>query len=84
MRHPVTILFGYLVVFLYGMSIVPFIKNPRAHSDCLLAFVVHLGISGTLIYFFGWPAWLLTQVIPYSLPVLSALICFTRSTTFPG
>ena len=84
MRHPVTILFGYLFVFLYGMSIVPFIRNPRAHSDCLLASVVHLGISGTLIYFFGWPAWLLTQVIPYFIASAIGSYLFYAQHNFPG
>src|SRR6266478_9409722 len=65
MRHPLTILFGYPIVFLYGMCISPFVNNPRAHYDCLIAFVVHLAISVTITWFLGWPALLLTQVIPH-------------------
>src|ERR1700744_6259015 len=34
MRHPLTILFGYLVVFFYGMSVRPFFKSPGRHLDC--------------------------------------------------
>src|SRR5439155_6041643 len=29
MRHPLTILFGYVFVFLHGMCVYPFIQNPR-------------------------------------------------------
>src|ERR1019366_927422 len=65
MRHPLTILFGYVFVFLYGMCLYPFINDPREHYDCLIAFVLHLVISVTITYFFGWPALLLTQVIPH-------------------
>ena len=42
MRHPLTILFGYVFVFLWGMCIYPFFNQPREHKDCLIAAVVHL------------------------------------------
>src|SRR6185436_20997034 len=45
MRHPLTILFGYVFVFLHGMCLYPFMSKPREHFDCLTAFVVHLGIG---------------------------------------
>src|SRR5476649_2759693 len=41
MRHPLTILFGYVFVFLFGMCIYPFFNNPREHSDCAVALIVH-------------------------------------------
>src|SRR5882724_1559472 len=31
MRHPLTILFGYLTVFLQGMCIYPFFNDPKQH-----------------------------------------------------
>jgi omega-6 fatty acid desaturase (delta-12 desaturase) len=83
-RHPLTILFGYPVVFLYGMCFAPFVKNPRAHYDCLLAFVVHLGISATLTYSFGWPALLLTQVIPHFVASGIGTYLFYAQHNFPG
>src|ERR1019366_4833327 len=64
MRHPLTILFGYPVVFLYGMCLSPFVNNLREHYDCFIAFVLHGIIAVILTYFFGWPALLLTQVLP--------------------
>ena len=42
MRHPLTILFGYFLVFFYGMCVYPFFDKPREHYDCLIAFVLHL------------------------------------------
>jgi omega-6 fatty acid desaturase (delta-12 desaturase) len=65
MRHPLTILFGYIFVFLYGMCILPFINNPRQHYDCLIALVVHIAIGVTLTVCCGWQALLLTQTIPH-------------------
>src|SRR5258708_20577825 len=65
MRHPLTILFGYPIVFLYGMCLSPFSSNPREHYDCFIAFVVHVRIAVMLTNFFAWPALLLTQVFPH-------------------
>lgn len=44
-RHPFTILFGYVTVFLVGMTLRPFILDPRRHLDCLAALLLH----GTLV-----------------------------------
>jgi hypothetical protein len=65
MRHPLTILFGHIFVFLYGMCIYPFLNHPRKHYDCLIAVVVHVVIGAMLTFSFGWQALLLTQLIPH-------------------
>ena len=54
MRHPLTILFGYLTTFLYGMCIAPFLDDPREHSDGLVALVVHVAIGVALFCSLGW------------------------------
>src|SRR4051812_27674808 len=35
-RHPLTILFGYVFMFAWGMCLNPFWNNPRKHVDCLV------------------------------------------------
>lgn len=84
MRHPLTILFGYPIVFLYGMCLSPFVNNPRAHYDCIIAFVVHLAISVTVAHFLGWPALLLTQVIPHFIASAIGTYLFYAQHNFPG
>jgi omega-6 fatty acid desaturase (delta-12 desaturase) len=84
MRHPLTILFGYPVVFLYGMCLSPFVNNPREHHDCFIAFVLHVGIAVMLTYFFGWPALLLTQVIPHFIASAIGTYLFYAQHNFPG
>ncbi len=64
MRHPLTICFGYLFIFLYGMCLYPFFDKPRAHGDCLLAFLLHLAIGCALFFSFGWQALILCQTLP--------------------
>jgi len=84
MRHPLTILFGYLFAFLYGMCLYPFINKPREHYDCLIAFGLHVVIGVMLVHFFGWPAWLLVQVIPHFIACAIGAYLFYAQHNFPG
>ena len=84
MRHPLTILFGYAFAFLWGMCLYPFINQPREHRDCLAAFLVHLTISAALVYFFGWTALLLTQIVPHFIACAIGTYLFYAQHNFPG
>jgi acyl-lipid omega-6 desaturase (Delta-12 desaturase) len=64
MRHPLTILFGYIFVFLAGMCVFPLLRKPRQHYDCLVALMVHVAIGIALTSLFGWQALLLTELVP--------------------
>jgi omega-6 fatty acid desaturase (delta-12 desaturase) len=64
-RHPLTILFGYVFMFLFGMCLNPFLNHPRKHFDCLVALVVHVAISVALVIYGGWITLLLTQTLPH-------------------
>ena len=83
-RHPLTILFGYVFMFLYGMCLNPFFKHPRKHLDCLAAFVVHLGIGAALLYFGGWAALVLAQTIPCLIAYGIGSYLFYAQHNFPG
>lgn len=50
-RHPITILFGYLTAFLWGMCLQPLLRKPRRHPDCLAAIVLHAALVATLAVF---------------------------------
>jgi acyl-lipid omega-6 desaturase (Delta-12 desaturase) len=65
MRHPLTILFGYLSVFLYGMCLYPSVTKLRQHYDGLIAFLVHVLLAATITWVFGWPALFLTLILPH-------------------
>jgi len=84
MRHPLTILFGYVFAFLWGMCLYPFINQPREHKDCLAAFLVHVAIGVALVYFFGWTALLLTQVVPHFVACAIGTYLFYAQHNFPG
>ena len=84
MRHPLTILFGYVFVFLCGMCIYPFFNQPREHYDCLIATVVHVTFAVLLTYFFGWPALLLTLIVPHFVASAIGSYLFYAQHNFPG
>ena len=84
MRHPLTILFGYIFVFLYGMCLCPSFKNPRKHYDCLLAFLLHVGIAGVLWWSLDWPAVLLTLVVPHFIGSAIGTYLFYAQHNFPS
>lgn len=83
-RHPLTILFGYGFMFIYGMCLNPFFNYPRRHIDCLIALVVHLLIAAVLLWFGGWMALLFAQTIPHLIASAIGSYLFYAQHNFPG
>jgi acyl-lipid omega-6 desaturase (Delta-12 desaturase) len=84
MRHPLTILFGYVFAFLWGMCVYPFINQRKEHADCLVAFLVHVALGVALTYFFGWPALVLTLIIPHFVACAIGTYLFYAQHNFPS
>ncbi|MBX2842787.1 MAG: fatty acid desaturase [Flammeovirgaceae bacterium] len=60
-RHPLTIIFGYLTLFIYWLNVKSFVQSPKKHLDSLASLLIHLALSiivfvvfGVEIYFIGW------------------------------
>lgn len=83
MRHPLTILFGYVFVFLWGMCLYPFLNEPRKHVDSLIALIGHVLIGAALLWFFGWQTMLFVQVIPHFLACAIGSYLFYAQHNFP-
>ena len=83
-RHPLTILFGYFTVFIFGMCVTPFLNNPRKHYDCLLALLLHIAIGVVLYVSYGWQAVILTQTLPHLLTYAIGSYLFSAQHNFPG
>ena len=84
MRHPLTMLSGYFVVFLYGMCINPFFNDPKRHYDCLIALLLHVAIGVGLTLAWGWQGLLLTQTIPHLIASAMGSYLFYAQHNFPG
>jgi omega-6 fatty acid desaturase (delta-12 desaturase) len=83
MRHPLTILFGYIFMFLHGMCIYPFFNDRKAHLDSLFAFILHLAIGAVLVVFVGWQGLILTQTIPHLIACAIGAYLFYAQHNFP-
>ena len=84
MRHPLTIGFGYIFMFFFGMCLYPFYNEPKKHFDCLIAAVLHVLIGFALVFFLGWKALLLTQTIPSIIAYAIGSYLFYAQHNFPG
>jgi omega-6 fatty acid desaturase (delta-12 desaturase) len=60
-RHPLTIVFGYVTVFLYGFCAAAFTRNPRKNIDSLLAIVLQLSLIFVIWHYAG------VEVLAYAL-----------------
>ncbi len=84
MRHPLTILLGYVTVFLFGMVILPFFSSPRRNFDSVPALLLHLGLGVALVIWFGWLALGLTLLVPFLIAGALGYYLFYAQHNFPG
>lgn len=63
-RHPVTMLFGYVMAFLVSLCLVPFLRNPRRYWTSGLALFVHVALSVAVWRLFGPGIYLTAFLLP--------------------
>jgi omega-6 fatty acid desaturase (delta-12 desaturase) len=83
-RHPATIAFGYVFVFLWGMCLRTLTKNSEKHIDALLAVVFHYGIGLGIYLLFGLQAFLLGFLLPALLSSALGAYLFYAQHNFPA
>ena len=83
MRHPLTILFGYLFIFLFGMCVYPFCNNPSKHYDSLIAFILHVALATAVVVFLGVEALFLTMLVPFFIAMAIGSYLFYAQHNFP-
>jgi omega-6 fatty acid desaturase (delta-12 desaturase) len=83
-RHPLTILFGYFSMFIWGMCLRSFLSSPKRHADSIVALVFHAAMSVTVWYFFGFEGWLLSVFIPFFIGHALGAYLFYAQHNFPG
>lgn len=64
-RHPLTILLGYVTVFLLNFGLAPFFRDPRRHADSAIAFVLHLGLGAGIWLLAGSQTFLFAFLLPF-------------------
>jgi omega-6 fatty acid desaturase (delta-12 desaturase) len=82
-RHPLTILFGYVTIFLYGMCIAPFLRAPRKNAEALAAVVLHAALALGIATAFGPAMLLFALVLPMFVATASGAYLFYAQHNFP-
>jgi len=70
-RHPLTILAGYITVFLFSICLLPLLRDPARHWDSLLALLGHGTLIAVLWIFGGYDVAFFVVLLPMT--VASAL-----------
>ncbi len=82
-RHPLTILFGYFTIFLYGMCVSSFLRAPRKNWDSLLALIVNVVLSAAIWYFAGFEVYLFAFFLPLFVATATGAYLFYAQHNFP-
>ena len=83
-RHPLTILFGYIFAFMYGMCIKSIINRFGKNIDSLIALILHFSYQIAVFYFLGWPTWILLCAIPHFISGAMGSYLFYAQHNFPS
>lgn len=82
-RHPLTILLGYVPIFMIGMCINSVRKGPLKYWDSALALVVNWALTAGLITFFGLGTAAFTYLIPLAVACATGAYLFYAQHNFP-
>jgi omega-6 fatty acid desaturase (delta-12 desaturase) len=66
-RHPLTVLTGYVTIFFFSLTLRPFLKQPTQHWDSLLALFGHALLVGVLWRFGGFDTAFFVILLPMTL-----------------
>jgi omega-6 fatty acid desaturase (delta-12 desaturase) len=84
LRHPITIFTGYFTVFLIGMTLSPFKRDPKSHWGGPLAVLIHLGLLVTVGLTLGWSTALCMVFLPSFLALGLGSYLFFVQHNFPA
>ena len=83
-RHPITILTAYVTVFIYSITLVPLLKNPRKYWDGALSLLLHGGLIAVLWVFGGFPVAFFAFMLPFAIAAASGAYLFFAQHNFEG
>jgi len=83
-RHPLTVIFGYVTLFIYWLNVKSFFQSPRKHMDSLGALLLHVGAGTCVAFFFGWTTFVVSWLIPFFLAFFIGSYLFYCQHNFPG
>ncbi len=82
-RHPLTILLGYVPIFMIGMCLSSLRKGPLKYWDSGVALLVNWALSVGLVMVFGWATAAFTFFIPLAVACATGAYLFYAQHNFP-
>ena len=83
-RHPLTITFGYIFVFLWGMCLRTLVTSANKHADAFLAIIFHFSVGFAIYLFFGIQGFLIGFLFPALLNSVFGAYLFYAQHNFPS
>ena len=81
-RHPLTMLGGYLTVFLFSVTLLPFLRNPVRHWDSLLVLLGHGSLITVLWVFGGFDVAFFVILLPMTIASMMGSYLFFAQHSF--
>jgi len=66
-RHPLVVLFGYVTVFFFSITLLPLLTEPRQHKDAAWVLLFHGGLIAVLWLFGGFDVALFSVILPMAI-----------------
>jgi len=83
-RHPLTVLFAYVTLFIYWLNLKSFVQSPSKHLDSLFALLFHAGVGTAFVYYFGLTTFLVGWILPFFLSFAIGSYLFYCQHNFAG
>lgn len=83
-RHPLTMAAGYFTVFVLGMCVSPYRRNPEQHKDGIYALLGHAVLLTTIGLLFGWGNAFFAGMLPVMIATGIGSYLFYAQHNFPG
>lgn len=83
-RHPLTLLLAGVTVFLFGLTLLPTLKNPRRYWDGAAAVLLHGAIAAALWVFLGFPTLVFAFWLPYAIAAAAGAYLFYAQHNYEG
>lgn len=82
-RHPLTMLFGYFTVFIWGMCVGPFVTKPRENAQGMVSLLAYASFGLLVSWTLGVQAWLLAVVVPHFVAAALGSYLFYAQHNYP-
>jgi acyl-lipid omega-6 desaturase (Delta-12 desaturase) len=82
-RHPLTLLSGYIFTFSYGMCVRTLLRSPTKHWDAIPALLYHYGILVAIFVLFGWQSAIFGFLLPSLIAGAMGSYLFYAQHNFP-